>query len=310
RHGSQTIDALKHGCNVLLDKPLASSLQEAHRIIEARDASKGWVMTGYQWSFSKAIRDLKQDLLDGKLGKVKRAKTMILWPRDYNYYNRNNWAGKKYSHSGEIINDNPVNNAMAHFLHNLLYLTGSSMEESAVPVSGQAELYRAYNIQTFDTAVLELFTRDETRISFYGSHATHTEKGPLFILECDNGVVYYGELSKDIVAVFNDGSIKNYGNPDDTLQFHKLKVAIEACQNKPTLICPPEASLAHTQVIEALSEIKLIKGFEPSLVVDDGVRRYVQGLSYMIYSSYQQGVMPGQSGFAYASPGQKFNIKY
>ncbi|MBT3750996.1 MAG: Gfo/Idh/MocA family oxidoreductase, partial [Bacteroidetes bacterium] len=110
RHGSQTIDALKHGCNVLLDKPLASSLQEAHRIIEARDASKGWVMTGYQWSFSKAIRDLKQDLLDGKLGKVKRAKTMILWPRDYNYYNRNNWAGKKYSHSGEIINDNPVNN--------------------------------------------------------------------------------------------------------------------------------------------------------------------------------------------------------
>ncbi len=261
-------------------------------------------MTGYQWSFSDAIRDLKKDLVSGILGKVKRAKTLVLWPRDYAYFRRNNWAGKKYGEKGELINDNLVNNAMSHFIHNLLYLTGGKMEESANPVSGEAELYRCYDIQTFDTAVIEIFTEDGVKLGFYGSHVTRTEKGPLFIMECENAVVYYGELSKDIVAVFNDGRIKNYGNPDDTDQFRKLNIAINACLKNAPVICPPEASLAQTKVIEALAKIEVVNHFKAESIIDNGNRKYVKGLSYMIYSSYQQGVMPGKKGFLAANLGQ------
>lgn len=307
-HAPQAIDALANDCNVLLEKPLSVSLQQSRDIINARNASKRWLMTGYQWCFSSAIRGLKMDILNGVLGQVHRAKTLVLWPREYNYYSRNHWAGKAVSDTGEVINDNPVNNAMAHFLHNLLYLTGSEIETSSHPVSGKAELYRAYDIQSFDTAVLELMTDQDVRIRFYGSHVSRTEKGPLFILECEKAVVYYGELSKDIVAVFNDGKIKNYGNPDDTDQFHKLNVAINASSDKSLVVCPPEASIEQTRVIDALAKLKEISNFKASSVIDTAERRYIEGLSYMLYSSYQQGVMPGETGMPAGVSGQELEF--
>ncbi|MCD6347968.1 MAG: Gfo/Idh/MocA family oxidoreductase [Bacteroidales bacterium] len=308
KHASQAIDALTNDCNVLLEKPLSVSLQQSRDIINACNASERWLMTGYQWSFSSAIRGLKMDILNGVLGKVRRAKTLVLWPRDYSYYHRNDWAGKAINNTGEVVNDNPVNNAMAHFLHNLLYLTGSDMEASSHPVSGEAELYRAYDIQSFDTAVLELVTDKGVRLGFYGSHVSRTEKGPLFILECEKAVVYYGELSKDIVAVFNDGKIKNYGNPDDTDQFHKLSIAIDACSDNSLIVCPPEASIEQTRVIDALAKLKVINNFKASSVIDTVKRRYVEGLSYMLYSSYQQGVMPGRTGLPAGVSGQELKF--
>ncbi len=66
-HQEQSCLALQAGINVLCEKPISATVQEALRMIGARDASGRFLEIGYQWSFSPAIRRLKADILAGFL---------------------------------------------------------------------------------------------------------------------------------------------------------------------------------------------------------------------------------------------------
>ena len=94
-HAPFTITALEHGSNVLCEKPVAATTQETREMIRAENANPGFVGIGYQWSFAPATHRLKQDILNGVLGKPLRLRTKILWPRTSTYYQRNTWAARK-----------------------------------------------------------------------------------------------------------------------------------------------------------------------------------------------------------------------
>ena len=59
-HCEQTCTALAQGSNVLCEKPVSATIQEARQMIEARDKAGKIVAVGYQWSYSNAIRELKK----------------------------------------------------------------------------------------------------------------------------------------------------------------------------------------------------------------------------------------------------------
>src|SRR5262245_14997625 len=127
-HASQSCMVLKQGVNVLCEKPLAGSLSDALVMIEAQRESTAFAAIGFQWSFSHAIQSLKRDIMEGVLGKPIRLSTLVLWPRPIQYFQRNDWAGKIRMPDGAGVFDSPVNNATAHFLHNMLYVLGRTRE--------------------------------------------------------------------------------------------------------------------------------------------------------------------------------------
>ena len=129
-HVKQSCLALQKRSHVLCEKPLAATVQDADALIRMEKNSKNWVLIGYQWSFSDAVQSLKRDILAGLFGQPLRFKCLCLWPRDLEYYGRCNWAGKIMDSEGRWVLDNPANNAMAHFLHNLLYLAGDGQYSS------------------------------------------------------------------------------------------------------------------------------------------------------------------------------------
>ena len=251
-HIPQAICALKNKSNVLIDKPLSGSTAEVKELIRMKNETGHHVEVGYQWSFSEAIGKLKLDLLSGYYGKPKRMKTICLWPRDYAYYQRNNWAGKIQSAEGIPILDSPANNACAHFLHNLFFLMigDQGLGEPSLEVSG--ELYRAYDIENYDTVAARCQLEDQTELYFYFSHTTESLRNPEFIIECERGMVHYGGQFKEIVGIRDDGARKYYGSPDDTPQFHKLKIAIESVGQRRPAVCPPEIAHFQTACIEKL----------------------------------------------------------
>src|SRR3954465_2601351 len=87
----QTPSALARGSHVLCEKPIAATPADAAKMRAARDAAGKLVAIGYQWSFSSAVQALKADALAGAFGKLKRMRTVVLWPRDESYYARNDW---------------------------------------------------------------------------------------------------------------------------------------------------------------------------------------------------------------------------
>jgi predicted dehydrogenase len=309
-HVPQSIVALEHGTCVLCDKPLGASVEEADALCRVRDQSRRWAMIGYQWSFSAGIQALKRDILEGRFGVPRRVSALCCWPRDITYYRRNDWAGRlRDVTTGRPVLDSPANNAMAHYLHNLFFLLGPEMHLSAQPRCVEAEMYRAYAIESADTAMCRAMAGQDVEVLFYASHVTSSTIAPRFRLEFDDAVVTFGEETAGITAISRGGHRHQYPAPDETPQFHKLRVAVDGCaagQADAAIVCGPEAARPQTVCVNAMHESAgEIREFGPGFVHSEGTpeRLWVDGLDEVLLRCWAQRCMPSDTGVAWAVRG-------
>ena len=287
-HVPQAVTALRNGSNVLVDKPLSGSVAEAEELIRVKNQSGRSLEVGYQWSFSKAIGDLKLDILSGLYGKPLRMKTICFWPRDNSYYLRNNWAGRIRSADGKPILDSPANNACAHFLHNMFYLLIPGLPGRDLTMQLSGERFRTYDIENYDTVAARCLLSGGVELYFYFSHATETLRNPEFLIELEYGRIHFGGRYRSITGIRGDGTVKPYGSPDDTPQFHKLLVAIESASQRRPAICPPEIAILQTRCVEQLQQSSgEIITFPDDRIVKLPERRWVKGLDADLARAYE-----------------------
>jgi hypothetical protein len=238
-------------------------------------------------------------------------KCLYLWPRDETYYGRNDWAGRKKDPEGRWILDSPVNNAVAHDLHNMFYLLGRSRETSAVPVRVKAELYRAYGIENFDTAAIRCLTAEGTEILFYASHATAADPGPVFSYEFEGGTVGAAGRGTDIMSAIGGWS-KNYGCPDSE-PLRKLRASIESLRTRRPPACGLEAAMSHTLCVNGVQDsMPEIHKFPASLLNVRGEpgRRSIQvrGLDETFKECYKRNCLPSELGVSWGKPGRTIEL--
>lgn len=314
QHCRQTCLALSHGSHVLCEKPAAATVQEVDRVIRARDRVGKMVAIGYQWSFSTPIQQLKRAILAGAFGEPRRLRSLCLWPRDEVYYTRNNWAGQQRTARGAWVLDSPANNAMAHDLHNMLYLLGPRTDRSAQPVAILAELYRANAIENFDTAALRVHTDCGAEILFYGSHAVAEESGPEFCFEFERATITYTTGRDPIVARFADGTSRTYGGPNDEPQVTKLWTCLASLAGVGTVPCGLEAARSQTLCANgAQDSAGAPTDFPPALrrVNGEAPRRltWVAGLAQALRDCYAAGALPSELGIDWARAGRRVDLR-
>lgn len=149
-HTRMTVDALTSGLPVLLEKPIAPTLQDVEVIQAVERASGNLVAIGYQHHYSRTTWDIKRRLLDGEIGDIHAIDGICLWPRPHAYYNRNDWAGRQYVGDSWVL-DSPLHNAISHVVNLILFFSGANLEARADLLEVEAELYRAKPIQSYDT---------------------------------------------------------------------------------------------------------------------------------------------------------------
>lgn len=69
-HGPHTILAAQHGKHVVVEKPMAISLAEAERMVEAAEKHGVKLLAGHTMSFSLPIRAMRRIIQSGQLGKL------------------------------------------------------------------------------------------------------------------------------------------------------------------------------------------------------------------------------------------------
>ena len=69
-HEKVGMDALDAGAHVLMEKPIAATLEEGQRLIEKAEAVNRKLMVGHIVRFNPAIQALKQKLVNGDLGRL------------------------------------------------------------------------------------------------------------------------------------------------------------------------------------------------------------------------------------------------
>lgn len=302
-HSDHVCFALHHGSHVLVEKPAAAVTGDIDKMMEARDRTGRFVAVGFQWSFADSILALKRDILSGRFGAPLSGRSLTLWPRTESYYGRNNWAGGRRDGEGRWILDSPASNAMAHHIHNLLFLLGPEPDRSATPTSVSARLARVNEIETFDTVAARVGIRGGVELLFLASHTIAEAEAvePRFSLEFEEASVNFLGGLGPITARFQDGPVMEYSSPDATSQVAKLWTSVEAVTKNLTIPCGLETARPHASFIEALER----SGSTPHTFHREVLRlsdtaggrlRWVEGLATAFRESFATGDLPKLPG--------------
>lgn len=189
-HRPFTETALAAGKAVMCEKPAAGSVDDVDAMIAARDRAGLPVLIGFQDIYQPAVAALKQRVLGGEFGKPLSATVIGCWPRSERYFGRNDWAGR-FKRDGRWVMDSPATNALAHFINLAMFLLGATPDSSASATHVAAELYRANEIENFDTCSLRLTLADNVPLYVAYTHACAHSADPIIAIETSTHMIRY-----------------------------------------------------------------------------------------------------------------------
>lgn len=104
KHAAIALDCINAGINVLIEKPVALSVQDADRIITAAKANGVIVGVCHQNRFNKAVQKLRSAVNEGRFGKIYNISAVVRWNRNEDYYRQADWRGTWAQDGGCLMN--------------------------------------------------------------------------------------------------------------------------------------------------------------------------------------------------------------
>ena len=145
-HVDSAVSALESGMHLLIEKPLASSLEHCDAMLEAAEKVNAKLGMCCQRRFYEPVIRVKEAVESGKIGKpILGMVTMLGW-RDQDYYDSDPWRGSWSGEGGGVL----VNQAV-HQLDLLLWFMGEVDE-----LCGMWGNLNHPGIEVEDTAVASL----------------------------------------------------------------------------------------------------------------------------------------------------------
>lgn len=308
-HAAQVKICMENGSDVLCEKPICSCPEDAAVMLEAQRRTGRKLAIGFQWSFNESILAIKKDILAGKYGHIKRMRSITYFPRNMEYYRRGGgWAGRRKMPGGEWLLDSVTSNATAHYLHNLLFLSGSDMQSAARPNNFTAEVYRINPIEMFDTCAMRLEVGEGTELLYYATHAVPMDafRAQDLIIEGEKGkiVMQSGAEGFRTTGHLANGEIIEYGDPEHNY-FNKIYHMRDAILHDAPLSCVAETALPHLECVWALAElfpVTPVMAEEFCAYSEENDQYYSDTLSADLDLCWQEGKLPSELNMPWAQP--------
>ncbi|PAW78904.1 MAG: hypothetical protein B9S32_05860 [Verrucomicrobia bacterium Tous-C9LFEB] len=251
-HKDMSLHALDGGCHVLVEKPLAGSVADANKIVQASQQSGRFVTVGFQDMFSPATHSIKEFLLSGALGQILSIRASGSWPRGQSYYSRNNWAGR-LTCDGMDVFDSPLNNAFAHFLNLALYFAAPSLHDMARVAKTAGHLYRFYPIESYDTANVHLLTGEGVIIDGLFTHVDTTKIDPTLCIEGTSGRLIWAHEKESVAYDSQGNELRRWTlDAEEGSRQHMIREVLTFLQggNRPHF--GAESALAHVEAVQKI----------------------------------------------------------
>lgn len=301
-HGIMTVDCLHAGANVLVEKPLAGSLEECRMIHSAQKETGRLVAVGFHNVYDPSTLLLKERILDGVLGPIRKMSGFGLSPRSVDYYRRNDWAGKLQRCNRPVL-DSPANNAMAHYLQLLLFMGGGSIESSLAPTDLEAELYRANPIEGPDTVNLRIGTDANIDVRFVVSHADAERIEMELRVEGTCGSLTWRQ--NGMAELLHQDKVETYPIPThQAMQMNVVERVVARLESGDGLICTPELAEMHTRCIvaaHASAEVRPVSPEHVSIQQFKGANLFaIKGIAEVLCSAAKEDSSFHDTGVSWA----------
>jgi UDP-N-acetyl-2-amino-2-deoxyglucuronate dehydrogenase len=143
-HAKHVIALAQFGAHIVVEKPMALTLADADRMIEACDAAGVMLFVIKQNRFNLPVVKLREALEGGRFGKLVMGTVRVRWCRRQSYYDQDAWRGTWAMDGGVLTNQ------ASHHVDLLEWMLGDVTSVFAMTRTALV------NIETEDTAVAVL----------------------------------------------------------------------------------------------------------------------------------------------------------
>ena len=147
-HSKHTVELAPYGAHIMVEKPMALTLEDADEMIQACDKYNIKLFVVKQNRFNVPVKELKKALDQGRFGKLIMGTTRVRWCRPQSYYDQDSWRGT-WAYDGGVLT-----NQASHHIDLLEWIMGDV--ESVFAKSKKA----LADIEAEDTAVVMLKFRN------------------------------------------------------------------------------------------------------------------------------------------------------
>jgi len=203
-HAVPAIQAAHAGAHVLVEKPLAASLQDCDAIIAAAQASGVKLGVISQRRLYEPVQRVKAAVEAGKIGRPILGTAILLGWRDSAYYAADPWRGKWHEEGGGVL----VNQA-PHQVDLLQWFLGPVDE-----LFGYWDNLNHPYVEVEDTAVAVLrfkngalgsiLASNSQKPGLYGKVHVHGQNGASVGVQTDGGAMFVAGMSEILEPPIND----------------------------------------------------------------------------------------------------------
>jgi UDP-N-acetyl-2-amino-2-deoxyglucuronate dehydrogenase len=204
-HREPCIEALKAGANVLIEKPLASSLEDCDTmLLAAGETGKLIAMISQRRYYAPCLR-MKEAIDSGKIGKPVLGNVFMFGWRDEAYYKSDPWRGTWEGEGGGVL----VNQA-PHQLDLLQWFMGGDIDE----LYGIWKNLNHPYIEVEDTALAllkfknggvgSIIVSNSQKPGIYGKVHIHGDNGASVGVQTDGGAMFIAGMTSILEPPVND----------------------------------------------------------------------------------------------------------
>lgn len=122
-HAGIALNCINKKINLIIEKPIAMSIEDADKIIAASKAKGVKVSACHQNRFNLAIQELRKAVEQGRFGKLSHGSIHVRWNRNHGYYDQASWRGTWAEDGGCLMNQ------CIHGIDLLRWMMGDEIEE-------------------------------------------------------------------------------------------------------------------------------------------------------------------------------------
>lgn len=196
-HAEMAVTAMRAGKHVIVEKPIALSLEDAHRMIATAQETHRRLCVVLQNRYNAPMQDLHSAIAGGKLGRLLLGNATVRWYRPQEYY-EDGWHGTWHMDGGALMNQS------IHHIDALQWIMGEPSSVFAYTAT------LAHQMEAEDTGVA----------------VVQFKNGAVGVIE--GSTITYPENLEGSVAVFGErGSLKVGGTALNRKVFWKIAGELE-----------------------------------------------------------------------------------
>lgn len=208
-HAEIALYCIEHYINVIIEKPIAMSIEDANKIIEYSAKYNVKVSACHQNRFNLAVQETRKALEAGRFGRLSHGSIHVRWNRGLSYYAQAPWRGTWTQDGGALMNQ------CIHGIDLLRWMMGTEIEE----VYGQTRQQFHHYLETEDIGMAVVKFKNGAIATIEGTTNVYPQnlEETLFLFG-ENGTVKLGGKSTNNIDVWDFSDEKDEDKKNKSLE--------------------------------------------------------------------------------------------